>query len=85
MLQFILEAVLVEGVFAEEVDGGKTETSSTQTALHHLEDLGTEGEGAAAPCLEGARGQSSPGLEFLHALSDSGSLVAVLPDGLLVL
>ena len=46
MLQLVLEAVLMEGVFAEEVNGRETETSSAQTALHHLEYLGTESTGS---------------------------------------
>ena len=45
MLQFVLETVLVEGVFAEEVDGREAESSSAQTALHHLKYLGTRGRG----------------------------------------
>ena len=46
MLKLVVQAVLVEGVLAEEVDSRERETTLAQTALHHLEHLGTaEGRG----------------------------------------
>ena len=57
MLQLVLEAVLMEGVFAEEVDGRQTEPSSAQTALHHLEYLGTESTGRERQRQENLQGR----------------------------
>lgn len=44
MFKFILKAILVEGVLAEEVNGWQTQPSLTHTAFHHLKYLSTEGE-----------------------------------------
>lgn len=43
VLPLVIQAVLVEGVFTEEVNSRQGETPFTQTALHHLEDLSTTG------------------------------------------
>ena len=54
MLHLVLETVLMEGVFAEEVNGRQAESSTTETTLHHLEYLSTgEREGGR----EGERGR----------------------------
>jgi len=39
MLELIVKAMLVEGVFAEEVDGRKRQGTHAQAALHDLEHL----------------------------------------------
>ena len=41
MLELIVEAVLVEGVLAQEVDGWEGQGTHTQAALHDLEHLGS--------------------------------------------
>ena len=41
MLKLIVEAELVEGVLAEEVDSRQGQTSLAHTALHHLKYLST--------------------------------------------
>ena len=41
MFEFIIEAALVEGMLAEEVDSGEGETTLAHAALHHLKDLST--------------------------------------------
>ena len=49
ILKLVVQAALVEGVLAEEVDGGEGEATLAQTALHYLEDLGT-GSGEVRVC-----------------------------------
>ena len=44
IFKLIIETALMEGVLAEEVDGGWRQPSLAQTALHHLEDLRTKRE-----------------------------------------
>jgi len=41
MFELIIEAALVEGMLAEEVDGREGETTLAHAALHHLKDLST--------------------------------------------
>lgn len=41
LFELVIETVLVEGVFAEEVDGRQGQRTHAQTTLHDLEHLGT--------------------------------------------
>ena len=56
MLKLIIQAALVEGVLTEKVNGRQSQAALTQTALHHLKDLGTEWEGRREGGREGGEG-----------------------------
>ncbi len=58
MLKFVIQAILMEGVLTEEVDGREGQTTLAQAALHHLEHLGTGRRGG-----EGGEGKEGRGGE----------------------
>lgn len=41
VVKLIIEAVLMERVTTQEVEGGEGQPSTAEMTLHHLEDLGT--------------------------------------------
>jgi hypothetical protein len=45
VLKLIVQAALMEGVLTEKVNSRQSQAALTQTALHHLKDLGTEWAG----------------------------------------